>query len=69
MEEAQGWLLLVEESERRCLAAWALAAARGISIRKVLRQRGWSRSTVYRKLDSGAAHIAVVLGQRGVAVR
>ena len=30
MEEAQGWLLLVEEGERRCLAVWALAAARDI---------------------------------------
>jgi hypothetical protein len=30
MEEAQGWLLLVEEGERRCLGVWALAAARGI---------------------------------------
>ena len=26
MEEAQGWLLLVEEGERRCLGVWALAA-------------------------------------------
>jgi len=26
------------------------------SVRKVLRQRGWSKSTFYRKLDGGAAH-------------
>jgi Domain of unknown function (DUF6362) len=49
MEEAQGWLSLVEEGERRCLAAWA---ARGIPVHKVLRQRGWAPTTFYRKLDA-----------------
>ena len=68
-EEAQGWLLLVEDGERRCLGVWALAAARGIPVRKVLRQRGWSKSTFYRKVDRGAVHIAAILGERGVAVR
>ena len=67
MEEAQGWLLLVEEGERRCLGVWALAAARGIPVRKVLRQRGWSKSTFY--VDGGAVHIAAILGAHGVAVR
>jgi len=47
---------------RRCLATWALAAARGVPVRKVLRQRGWSKSTFYRKLDGGAARIAAILG-------
>ena len=69
MEEAQGWLLLVEEGERRCLGVWALAVARGIPVRKVLRQRGWSKSTFYRKVDNGSVHIAAILGERGVAVR
>ena len=69
MEEAQGWLLLVEEGERRCLGVSALAAASGTPVRKVLRQRGWSKSTFYRKVDSGSAHIAAILGERGVAVR
>ena len=69
MEEALGWLLLVEEGERRCLGVWALAAARGIPVRKVLARRGWSRTTFYRKLDSGAARIAAILSERGVAVR
>jgi hypothetical protein len=36
---------------------------------EVLRQRGWSRTTFYRKLDCGAARIAAILGERGVAVR
>ena len=49
-EEAQGWLVLLE-GERRCLAFWALAAARGIPMRKVLRQRGGSRSTFYRRAE------------------
>jgi len=54
---------------RRCLATWALAAARGVPVRKELRQRGWSKSTFYRKLDGGAARIAAILGERGVVVR
>ena len=31
--------------------AWSLAAARGIPMRKVLRQRGGSRSTFYRRAE------------------
>jgi hypothetical protein len=46
------WLII---RLRRCLATWALAAARGAPVRKVLRQRGWSKSTFYRKLDGGVA--------------
>ena len=69
MEEALGWLPLIEEGERRCLAAWALATARGIPVRRLLRQRGWSPSTFYRKVDGGAAQIAATLDARGVVVR
>jgi hypothetical protein len=60
------WLII---RLRRCLTIWALAAARGVPVRKVLHQRGWSKSTFYRKLDGGAARIAAVLGERGVVVR
>jgi hypothetical protein len=56
------WLII---RLRRCLATWALAAARGVPVRKVLRQRGWSKSTFYRKLDGGAARIAAILDERG----
>jgi AcrR family transcriptional regulator len=56
------WLII---RLRRCLATWALAATRGVPVRKVLRQRGWSRPTFYRKLDGGAARIAAILGERG----
>jgi hypothetical protein len=69
MEEALGWLSLVEEGERRVLSVWALTAARRIPLRKVLRQRGWAPTTFYRKLDGGAARIASTLDARGVAVR
>jgi hypothetical protein len=61
--------LAVEKGEPRCLAVWTLTAARGIPVRKVLRQRGRSRTTFYRKLDCGAARIPAILGERGVAVR
>ena len=44
-------------------------AARGIPLRKVLRQRGWSRTTFYRKLDGASSRIAAILGERGVAVQ
>jgi hypothetical protein len=54
------WLII---RLRRCLATWALAAARGVPVRKVLRQRGLSKSTFYRKLDGGAARIAAILGE------
>ena len=69
MEEAQGWLSLVDEGERRCLAVWALTTARGIPVRKVLRRRGWAPSRFYRKLDGAQARIAAILAERGVAVR
>jgi hypothetical protein len=61
------WLII---RLRRCLATWALAAARGVPVRKVLRQRGWSKSTFYRKLDGGAVpHAArAFAGARGFCV-
>ena len=69
MEESLGWLLLVEEGERRCLAAWLRCRLAVLPLRKVLRQRGWSRSTFYRRVDGASARIAAILGERGVAVR
>jgi hypothetical protein len=69
MEEAQRWLSWLEEGERRALAVWALTAARGIPVRKVLRQRRWAPTTFYRKRDIASAHIARYLAERGVAVR
>ena len=69
MEEAQGWLSLLEEGQRRCLVVWALTAARGLSVRAVLRKRGIPPSSFYRKLRDGSARIAAILGERGVVVR
>jgi hypothetical protein len=34
------WWWLVEEGERRCLAVWALTAARGIPVRSATARRG-----------------------------
>ena len=69
-----------EWKKRRAGYCWSRKASGGVSasglwlrpripVRKVLRQRGWSKSTFYRKVDGGAVHIAAILGERGVAVR
>jgi asparagine synthetase B (glutamine-hydrolysing) len=69
MEEALGWLSWLEEGERRCLAAWALASARGLSLRTMLEKRQWSRTTFYRRIEQGARRIADRLNQQGVQLR
>jgi hypothetical protein len=68
-QEALGWLCLVEKSERRFLAAQALAADAGLSTRAMLRARGWPVTTFYRSIASAASRIANELDARGVAVR
>jgi hypothetical protein len=68
--EALSWLVLVDDvAERRYLAAQALAADRGLSIRAMLRCRRWSHSTFYRSVGAAASQIAASLSERGVAVR
>jgi hypothetical protein len=76
MEEALGWpgAILVNGSDRyaveaRCLLAWAFHAARGRSLGRRMRQRGWSRTTFYRAVDSGSRRIADHLNARAAAVR
>ena len=69
MEESFSWLQWVGEGERHCLAAWSMAVARGIPVRRVLRKRGWNASTFYRGVRAGSARIAGILAERGVAVR
>jgi hypothetical protein len=73
MEEAVAWLVLLKDQpgEQRCLVAWAKLKAkpRRASLRKLMRRRGWSRSTFDRRRDSGAARIADYLNSHGVAVR
>jgi Domain of unknown function (DUF6362) len=69
MEETIGWLLYLPEAERKCLWAWAAAAAGGKPIRKVLRKHGWTITTFYRHRNNGLARIAKRLNQQGVQVR
>ena len=57
-QEALGWLSLVDKSERRYLAVQALAADAGLSIRGMLRARGWPATTFYRSTASAASRIA-----------
>jgi hypothetical protein len=69
MEEAIDWLRLLPDGERRCLAAWALASACGMSLRTILAKRKWSRTTFYRKVDQASCRIADRLNAQGVVVR
>jgi hypothetical protein len=70
MEEAQDWLRFVPEGERRCLLAWAIGTVKAISIKKILRKHGgWTKTTFYRAINSGAARIAERLNREGVQVR
>jgi hypothetical protein len=69
MEEALDWLRWLPIGERRCLASWALASARGLSVRAMLDKRHWSRTTFYRKLDQAAQAISDRLNAQGVVVR
>jgi hypothetical protein len=68
-QEALGWLVIVEVSERQYLAAQALAADAGLPIRGMLRARGWKPTTFYRAVGAAASRIAQALDERGVAVR
>ena len=75
MEEALGWpgAILANGGgctvEARCLLAWAFHAARGRSLGRLMRQRGWSRSSFYRAIDVGSTRIAERLNAKEVAVR
>jgi hypothetical protein len=68
-QEAFGWLVLVPKSERRYLAAQALATDTGWPIRTLLRARGWPRTSFYRAVGAAASRIAAELDARSVAVR
>jgi hypothetical protein len=71
MDEALGWLALLRDhdAERRCLAAWALLASRGKSVRLFLARRRWSRTTFYRRVEDGSNRIAAELARRGAEIR
>jgi hypothetical protein len=64
METAFLWLRLVPITERRCLEAWAKAAARGFNVKRMIKGT-WSRSTFYRQRDHAAQIIADNLNKHG----
>jgi hypothetical protein len=62
-------LLKDHQGEQRCLKAWAATKAKRRSLVKMCKIAGWSKSTMFRRRDDGAARIAGYLNSRGVAVR
>lgn len=71
METAHDWLRMIlapYPEERQCLALWATAIAYRRSLRRLLLQRRWSRSSFYRRVEAGAHVIAVELQQQGLPV-
>ena len=71
MEAAHDWLRVIfvqYPQERLCLSQWAAAIAYRRSLRRLLAQRGWSRSTFYRYVTAGALIIAIELGRQGEPV-
>jgi hypothetical protein len=54
--------------EGKVLLAWGFSVAYGRPVRRMLRKRGWSRSTFYRYVDTGSGRIADHLNARSVTV-
>jgi hypothetical protein len=71
MEVAQDWLRIIlapYPQERLCLSAWAATIAYRRSLRRLMLQRRWSRSTFYRHVTAGAHVIALELKRQGCPV-
>jgi len=71
MEEAHEWLRVILRNypeDRMCLAGWAAAIAYGHSLRSLMVRKRWSRSSFYRRKDTGSAFIAQVLKDEDVKV-
>ena len=72
MDQAHEWmriyLVAPYEAERLCLSSWATALAYHRSVRGLLRTRGWSPSTFYRRVTAGAHIIALALDAKGEPV-
>jgi hypothetical protein len=71
MEAAHDWLRTIlgpHPQERLCLGQWATAIAYRRSLRRLLSQRRWSRTTFYRYVTAGAHVIALELRQQGEPV-
>ena len=61
-EEALSWpgqvLSNGHATQGKVLLAWPVCAAYGKPLNTMMRQRGWSRSTFYRAVDTGSQRIA-----------
>lgn len=71
MEQAHEWLrtiLAQYPHERLCLASWAMAIAYRRSVRRIMLQRRWSRSSYYRYVTAGAYIVAVELQREKLPV-
>jgi hypothetical protein len=71
MDAAQDWMRVIlapYPEERRCLSQWATAIAYRRSVRRLLVQRGWSRTTFYRYVTAGAHIVAMELRRQGQPV-
>lgn len=69
MDQAYGWLDLLPDAERRCMREWVAAKVSGYPLRKLLRRKGWSRTTFYRVVSKAASRIAAHLNAQGVQLR
>lgn len=71
MEAAHDWLRVIlapYPEERLSLMQWATAVAYQRSLRRLLLERRWSRSTFYRYVTAGAHIIALELNRRNQLV-
>jgi hypothetical protein len=70
MDVAHNWLRLLAcyPRERFCLSQWATAIAYKRSLRRLLLERRWSRSTFYRYVTAGAHIIALELNRQSQPV-
>jgi hypothetical protein len=71
MDEAHDWLRVIlarYPEERLCLSQWATAIAYRRSLRRLLAQRRWARSTFYRYVTAGAFLVATELRRQGQPV-
>jgi len=71
MDQAQEWLrvqLRHYAGERMCLSGWAACIAYNHSLRALMVRKRWSRSSFYRRVDTGSIIIAKALRDEGVKV-
>ena len=73
MEEALSWpgqvLSNGHATEGKVLLTWSFCIAYGRPLSRMMRQRGWSRTTFYKAVDTGSGRIADHLNKRAVMVR